>query len=172
MSLTVEDGSVVSGADSYLSQADCDAYNLAHNADATWIAASSDEKDQALRLATQYLDNKYRNRWKGVRVQQTQSLAWPRAAVIDYDGYEFDSDDLPTVLEDACAECAILFASSTDMLPDIAPASSGISSESKTAGQVGKSVTYAGSKATNTQYQMIDALMSDLVMAANTVVRG
>ncbi len=167
MSLVVEDGTGLSTAQSYLSVADCDAYNLLHANDATWIAALTAAKEIALIRATQYLDNQYRNRWRGARVQESQALAWPRANAEDYDGYYYDSTELPQTLKDATAECAIKYASSTDMLPDLT--ANGVI-ESQTVGPI--SITYAGGKSPNASYQLVAALVRDLVTSAGSVNRG
>ena len=166
MAIVVETGTGASTSQSYLSVADCDAYNLLHSNDATWIAASTASKEIALIRATQYLDSNWRNRWNGVRIIQTQALAWPRSAVIDYDGYEYASNALPQALKDATAECAVRFATAS-MIPDVTNSGN---MQSITVGPI--STTYAGGRSVNTMYQLVEALLRDLVVAGGVTSRG
>lgn len=66
---------LVIGRDSYLSVADADAYHtaLGHQA---WAAASEEEKERALRAASQYIDSRYR--FKNQVLVANQPLEWPR----------------------------------------------------------------------------------------------
>ncbi len=77
MTLVVEDGSGITGAESYLSVADGD--NLLGN-NGAWKAANDESKESALRMASSYADV----RWVNVLgassvVNETQGLAFPRA---------------------------------------------------------------------------------------------
>ena len=96
-------------SDSYVSNADVDAYWLARN-NSAWGAASSDEHDAALREATQYLDGKYD--WVGYIKSTDQSLNWPRSDAYDDQGRNV-SDIIPTKVEQACSELALQALSGT-----------------------------------------------------------
>lgn len=78
ITLTVEDGSGLADANTYVASADADAYFLAR-ANAAWAAATADAKAAALIQATQYLDTRYT--FKGERLTDTQALEWPRQPV-------------------------------------------------------------------------------------------
>jgi len=81
MALTVEDGSIVAGAESYASVATATAYHAARG-NVEWAALASDTvREQCLRKATDYMTQAYRWRWAGFRKTPTQSLDWPREAV-------------------------------------------------------------------------------------------
>lgn len=80
MSLTVEDGTLVSGANSFVSLANADAYFLDRHDDA-WAAATDDAKERALILASDYMTQAWRLKWRGSLVNATQALAWPRSGV-------------------------------------------------------------------------------------------
>ena len=87
MTLIVEDGSIVAGAESYISVADAETF--LNNRGLTLTGAESD-KEAALRKATDYMVQVYRMRWQGWKVDQTQALDWPRNSVyvdqsINYD---------------------------------------------------------------------------------------
>lgn len=79
ITLTVEEGTgTVAGANTYVSQADADAY-FSDRANASWAAATNDAKAAALIQATQYLDARYT--FKGQPLLDSQPLAWPRQPV-------------------------------------------------------------------------------------------
>lgn len=110
MALIVEDGTGLAAADSYVSVADADAYHTAMG-NAAWASATSDEKEVALRRATQYMDTIFQ--YRGERLFPTvQALEWPR------DSHYFD--DIAWRLEKACAELA-LRALSDDLVTDREP---------------------------------------------------
>ena len=107
MALTVEDGTGLAGADSFVSLAACDAYCLAHGlTDWSGVASSpSTLKDAALRRATSYLSNSFT--WKGYKLNgRSQALAWPRTDVTDEEGLDVASDEVPSEIIAACCEIA------------------------------------------------------------------
>lgn len=110
MALTVEDGSVVAGADSYLSLADANTYWESYGNPATWTGKSDAEREGFLRSATRWLDANYR--WRGTieDASTPQVLGWPRTGVTDDEGREVAEDSVPQRLKDATAEMAHHFA--------------------------------------------------------------
>lgn len=81
MTLTVEDGTVVAGANSYVTVAEADTY-FENLGEALWTSTATDEgKEAALAKAASYMQQKYRLSWKGSRVEAFQSLDWPRRGV-------------------------------------------------------------------------------------------
>lgn len=116
MALIVEDGTVVAGAESYITVANATTY-FSNRGIATWAALASDTvREQALRKATDYMVQAFKGRWKGLIVEEAQALDWPRTGVF-VDGYELDSDSVPEQVQRACAELA-LKASAADLLAD------------------------------------------------------
>lgn len=78
--IIVEDGSVVPFAESYVNVAEADSHH--ENRGATqWDLLTIDQKEQALRRATDYMLGRYRGRWKGAKCRYEQSLDWPRVGV-------------------------------------------------------------------------------------------
>lgn len=129
MALIIEDGSVVSGAESYATVADTDAYH-ANRGNSAWKGTDA-IKEAALRKAAAYLDGEYRRRWKGYRVQPlVQVMEWPRTGVcvVDelggvspygYFGTGFLTDTtIPQRLKDAQCELA-LRALAGELAPDV-----------------------------------------------------
>ena len=103
MPFTVEDGTGLSNANSYLSVADADTYHSDLN-QTGWTGTDS-VKEAALRKATTYIDNNYS--FDGSIVKTTQSLAWPRSSVTDPEGRDL-SNKVPTQIKNAVAELALL----------------------------------------------------------------
>jgi hypothetical protein len=101
MALIVEDGSVVTGANGYITQAFLDAYWLNRN---VTLSQTSDEKDAAIIISTQYVD--LNNTWKGFIVDVDQSLDFPRQCIIDKEGRLLAEDAIPLQLQSAVAEYA------------------------------------------------------------------
>ena len=81
MALIVEDGSVVAGAQSYVTLAEANAYFKPFGDAENWSQADNANKEAALILAAQYMQQKLRLLWKGSRVDAFQSLDWPRRGV-------------------------------------------------------------------------------------------
>jgi len=104
MSFTVEDGSGIVGANSYLSTAAADIYWADRN-NSDWAAATLAVKEGALIAASQYLDVTYR--WKGRKGSSGQGLDWPRGGVLDDEGLSAGGSALPTAVIAATAELAL-----------------------------------------------------------------
>ena len=167
----VETGSGLSTANSYLSVADADTYHSNVTRSSDWSAATAAVKQNALIVATQYLDIHYQGRWRGYRASGTQALAWPRASVEDDDGYWLDSASLPQRLKDACAEMALRVVLGDDLLGTVTETGE-VVSESVTVGPISESKSYAGGKPYGYEYPKLDALVRGLIAAGNTVIRG
>ena len=131
MSLIVENGTIVAGAESYISVADADTY-FTNRGNATWAALTTEVKEQLLRKSTDYLVQAYRTKWSGYRVSAEQTLDWPRNFVIREDfqaaqlngfqmiggNYYYANNIVPTEVKTACAEMAVK-ANSGDLSPDL-----------------------------------------------------
>ena len=97
MTLIVENGSKVTGANTYISLAD--ARTRATALGVTISSTDADAESQLIR-ATLYVDRKYRARYQGYKVDETQALQFPRVYVV-VDDYMIDSDEIPQELIDA-----------------------------------------------------------------------
>ena len=172
MALTIETGAGVPGADSYQSVADILAYLQKFDPEGytAFNALASNTQEVAARNGAAFIDDRYRNRWKGQRSHENQGLAWPRAGVMDFDGFCLDANVLPPNLLKAHAE-ATLRASEADLQPDVG-VERGIVRERKKLDVLEKEVEYAGSKPTAIRYTKIDRLLADLIASGDTVERG
>lgn len=123
MTLIVETGAGAPGAESYISVAGADAYH-AGRLNAAWAPLDTPTKEGLLRKATEYMVGQYRERWKGQRTSQTQTLDWPRYQVqlddVSYGRYAayVASNIVPVEVQNACAVLA-LQANSGDLAPPI-----------------------------------------------------
>lgn len=124
MALIVEDGTGKTDAESFCTVAFADDYHTKRGGTA-WDALTNDNKEIALRRATDYLEQVYRLRWLGYRKLELQALSWPRDEVRRADftylnQYSFYPDNqVPVEVQNACASLA-LKASSGELAPDIA----------------------------------------------------
>lgn len=104
MAITVEDGTGLAGADSFISVADADTFHT-DRGNTTWTGTDA-VKEVALRRASFFLTHAFS--WKGEPLtQRTQALAWPRVGVIDGDGFSVDSDAVPQEIKDATCLAAL-----------------------------------------------------------------
>lgn len=130
----VEDGTAKTDAVSLCSLEDANDYH-AKRGNATWATLTSGLRQTLLVKATDYLQQVYRMRWKGVRVSATQALDFPRNFMEreDYEAstingyqmlggnYYYPSDDVPVEVINACAELAYK-ANSETLAPDLSRA--------------------------------------------------
>lgn len=124
VTLTPEDGTITAGANSYVSLAEANAY-FDNRPDSDWTGATDDAKKTALIKATDYLLERFRNRWKGLRIDPTQTLDWPRREVypeVYYDDldYEIPSTTIPQEVKDATIVLAGKVNAGTALNPDLA----------------------------------------------------
>lgn len=107
MALTVEDGTGKSDADSYCSIAAADVHHAARGM-TNWATLLSDEKEQALRRATDYMTEVYGPLWSGIRVTLAQALDWPRTGAERKEAFSvWLSTEVPPPVVKACAELAL-----------------------------------------------------------------
>lgn len=114
MTLIVEDGTGKSDAESFASVASADAQMTALGI-TIWTSLVTEEKEQALRRATQYMEQVYRLRWHGYRTTNGQALSWPRSEVPIPDApgkfagyYTFVNEySVPAEVVRACIELAL-----------------------------------------------------------------
>lgn len=117
MALIVETGAGLSNAESYISVANADT-RMTNVGNSNWTTLTTTEKEQALRRATIYMEQAYRERWLGYRETDTQALSWPRNSVI-VDGFiPVDTDVVPADVANACADLAFK-AAAGDLNPEL-----------------------------------------------------
>lgn len=129
MVITVEDGTIIAGANAYASLAEVDAYHE-DRGNTAWVNASDEDKEAAMLRATAGLESQYRERWIGFKANHNdanapQNLAWPRkdrkaettadgyttttmTPLVDYDGIVIPVDGIPVQLIAAYQEICLI----------------------------------------------------------------
>lgn len=156
VTLVVEDGSGVTGANAYIDVAFADQYHLDRfNSD--W-AGSDDRKSSAILQATRYLNRTYV--FQGIRTHEFQELEWPRVRVYTDDGDELPREDIPTVIEEASAEVALVILCHGD------PDKSFVESEARTrrerVGVIEAEFEYDGTEG-STSLPRVDAILASVI---------
>lgn len=103
ITLVVEDGSGVTGANTYAAAATVDTYhvNLGNSA---WTG-TDDAKAAAILRGMRFLEAQP---WKGFKEDADNALEWPRTGVVDRNGYEIDTDEIPQGVINALCEAALV----------------------------------------------------------------
>ena len=95
MSLTKEDGTIVTNANAYANAADAIAYQTDRGRQA-WLDATTEVQEAALIRATDYIETRFGRRFIGAPVGDVQELAWPRtSARYPRTGNPFPNDEVP-----------------------------------------------------------------------------
>lgn len=167
MAFTVEDGTIVEGANSYVSEDEADAY-FADRQNFDWL---SGDKQSTLIKATAYIENRYRGKWKGRITDRYQPLAWPRRSVRDEEGRRVASDEIPQRLKDAVCEAAFR-AVTAELDPDVATTERVVTKE-----QVGDLVVEYEPAETHIAvnrpvYRIVDDLLGGLVTSGGGSLYG
>lgn len=118
MAFTVEDGSRVVGANSYVDTPYADTYH-ADRGHTYWTNLQTPQKQACLIRATDHLQKRFSRRWKGVKVAWDQALDWPRLDIWDENRLLLcQSNQIPTKLMQATCEYALRAAIAGELLPD------------------------------------------------------
>jgi hypothetical protein len=129
MTIVVEDGTGLAGAESYCSVAFANAYHAGRGNVAWDVLDDVDQKEPYLRRATDFMLQIYRDRWNGSRASITQALDWPRQLVEVKDApglygmrgqwvTYYATNIVPPEVQRACAELA-LKAATGELLADL-----------------------------------------------------
>ena len=123
--MIVEDGTGVADANSYTTEAFADLY-FTDRGNTDWTSSTSSEKEAALIKATDYIELRFKDRWRGALSPDATTLSFPRLYFYDRRGVyvDFANDGIPLDIQKATAEYA-LRALSAELLPDPTVAESG-----------------------------------------------
>ena len=93
-----------------------------HHADrgnTAWATFAQDARESAIIRATDYIDKRFGQRFRGVRQAKDQSLEWPRLDAFDDDGFLLSGvDQVPRNLQKAMAEYALRALAYMVLAPD------------------------------------------------------
>lgn len=166
--MVVEDGSGLSNSNSYASEDAFETY-----CDDRGVTPADGDAEAALIRATQWIDNTYRARFPGSRVNgRDQALEWPRSEATDAAGNDLDDDAVPVEIVRATCEAALReLTEAGSLAPDL---DRGGQIKELQAGSV--RVVYGANAASTTSFQAIDGILSGLIGSASTMfasaVRG
>jgi len=172
MALITETGTGNVYAESYCSVEQANTHHT-NFGNSDWNALSTVAKEIALRKATKYMLQTYRERWAGYRLTAGQALDWPRTEVVRRDapttygssnGFMltyYPDDSVPNEVVTACAEFA-LRSLSADLLADLDPV---VASES--VGPI--TVSYFPGASRIKKYTAIDRLLQPFLSGSNSL---
>ena len=154
--LVVEDGTMPDGANTYADIDFADAF-LASRGAAEWAVADEDTKAAAIIRATDTL-NSYR--WKGLPVEDTRIMAWPRTGVVYASGAGVPADTVPIQVKNATCELAgNIVATHTDPLAQIDASVGAVTSEKVDVIGVSYAAPETNAYTGKTGFPFIDALL-------------
>lgn len=110
ITVIVEDGSGVSGANSYRSTIDIDEWVLTNPHDNTWVGLTQAQKNGYAVMSCRVLNEQIE--WDGWQTDDEQSLDLPRSGMVDCNGNSIDNDEIPSEAQNAQCELARLLAES------------------------------------------------------------
>ncbi len=156
--MVVEDGTGLEGANSYASENTLDDY-----CDARGITLATGDAEAALVRATAWIDNTYRARFSGSRLNgRDQALEWPRSNVYDNAGEAVDDDAVPTEIVNATCEAAIReLTEAGSLAPDLDRGG-----QIKELGAGSVRVVYGANAPNTTTFQIIDGILAGLLGAS------
>lgn len=166
----VEDGSIVSGANAYVTLADANQYHENFGNPSAWSGATDANKQAAIRQATQFIDQEYGPQFKGTRANSEQELMFPRSGVTARDGFWYPHDEIPQRLKDATAILALKAISETLMADQTNPGT--IKKETVKVGPITESKEYMGGKDQEKYYRLAENLLLDLLTDGAEMIRG
>lgn len=167
--LILEDGTGISGADTYSVSADIDTYAGLSPIGASWLSLTQALKDDCARQAARYEDAVYASpaRLTGRRQLPTQGLAWPRAYAFDRDSVPIDQNFIPPQWIVAQIELALRSALYGQLQPDL-KRQAWTRRE-----QVGSlSVDYSPGTPQQTTFPYIDFILAPILMPGTMLMRG
>ena len=154
MTMIVEDGSVIAGANVYATLAFLDSY---HERMGNTAWEEGEGQEEAMYRAMAWLESRP---WNGIKSAYTNPLAWPRLNCYTRDGYLVPSDEVPDQVVNAFCEASLIEHVAPGALRPSLDRGGQISSVS-ISGAV--SVTYSGNAPAATVYSTIEGLVSQFV---------
>ncbi len=91
-------------SNSYVTRAEATSYFDERLSITDWTSASNADKDRALIMATNRLEQED---WDGSPTDGDQRLKWPRNGTFDMDGFSYDADEVPRHVKEATYELAL-----------------------------------------------------------------
>jgi hypothetical protein len=169
MSIIVETGANVAGANSYIDLTYANTYHSTYG-NTDWDTSGGTDYTTAIIVACQALDAYFGPKYESaIPVGSTQPLLWPRLIFWDKFGRIRQTGTIPTELKNAQAEFALLYANGTDLFPQLNPESNLVDKIEK----VGELMTRSFySKATPvSNFRKVDLILAPILKGAATGTR-
>ena len=112
MALIIEDGSLLTGANSFVSVSEVRAYASAR---ASTLSDNDADVEVSAIKASDYIKS-LRHRFKGQEIVAEQALPFPRLNIV-VNGFDIPSTTVPQGIKDACCQLALESAAGVDLLP-------------------------------------------------------
>lgn len=167
IALTVEDGTLVSSANTFVSLATADEYHQYRGHVSTWSGDgttfyTAEQRSSALIRAADYLCRHYH--WKGERYDEYQALCWPRDGLYDLDGFAISTTIIPDDIK--WAQCELALKALTNDLDADQDRGGRIKSES--IGEI--SVTYMDGAPSGKTWTNVDRLVGPYVKGKRSTI--
>lgn len=114
MALVIEDGTVVAGANSYITVEEARTYAASRGVE---LPTEDQELIPMILQAADFI-NAYEPKFKGKRVSAEQMMAWPRKGVNFYDA-DYPDDGIPPQIRFAQLQATINVVNGVDLMPNI-----------------------------------------------------
>ena len=168
MTLVVETGTVQDETtESYASAADADAYVTKWHNDVDWSAASTPDKERALRKGTRFVDS---HEFVGLATDPDQATDWPRGNVGSIDGRIIASNEIPLAIKRAAMEAALRIVQGETLQPDHDGGT--VRSESKQVGSLSTQTEFATARRAAKTFEAIDALLRPYLARSQGLTRA
>lgn len=167
--MIVEDGTIIAGADSYVEVAFASAYHAQQN-NQEWTYRP-DLHEAALINASAMTDLKFGVSYRGLLLDDAQSLLFPRSSFVDGHGRPQAANTVPLELQKCVCEYALLYVSERDIYANAVEGT--IMQESLGVGSGAYDESYTYSRAP--EYYLSRkgyAWLTPLLQASNRVVKG
>lgn len=161
----VEDGQGWSNTNAYIEVADADEINENFGNNSNWINATQEQKENAIREATRYLDLYYE--WDGYSVYEDQALKWPRYEMYDSEGYLIGETVIPRALKEACAYLALKVILGDTLLEDF-DNESRVKKTKDVLGPITEEREYTHGEKPGKTYQLVNKLLAPFVFNGGT----
>ena len=166
-----EDGSVVSGANSYVTESEVSVYFTDVGKDDTaWLALTSTGKEQAVLRSARFLEAEFGPDFMGTRRQRGQALSWPRYGVTGLDNYLVDSTTVPSEVLLAQFELIFKTVDGTEFYTDVAESSSTLEEKEVQIGPIKSKKKYRTSAAGEAFHAYVESLLDPYLRGGANVI--
>lgn len=163
--ITVEDGTGVAGANSYVTLVEFKSYFDNRN-DNAYTSYDDCEIEAGMINAFQYLESEYGTCFIGSKLTKSQGGHFPVSDGVRSDGFELDEDEIPQEVKDAQCELAKVAMDGTNLYPsDSVDVQTGIKKIKEKVGPIEEEIEYRddGAVILDSFYRKADSLLWPIV---------